>query len=198
MLSAGEAISPLCIRNLVPVSNENQGIGFTYPWAINNTAFSDYARTLFPAASDFSISSITDTIYPPPGRTNVPYSTNIDRAALFTGDVIINCNSYLTALAYGNQTYNYLFDIPPALHGDDLHYTFGPDSSTKDERTRSLMQSYFALFSNFGIPNRDGIPYFERYGVESHVLDFGPTGAAMEIDPAASDRCMELLKRVNT
>jgi len=85
---------------------------------------------IFPGASPATVSYSTNTIYPPPGSAALPYKTDLDRAALITSDVVLTCNTYLLAVAYQNYTYNYLFGIPPALHGGDLHYTLGPDLST--------------------------------------------------------------------
>ena len=70
------------------------------------------------------------------------------------------CSTYLLGLADQNGTYNQLFDVPPALHGDDLHYTCGPDLSTKDQDIRALLQDYVTTFPETGNPNRAGIPSF--------------------------------------
>ncbi|KAI4255291.1 MAG: hypothetical protein L6R42_006809, partial [Xanthoria sp. 1 TBL-2021] len=111
--------------------DQGQGLGFTDPWVLSDVDFTDYVRKLFPAASLDAVSYITNTIYPPPKSARLPYETSFDRAVLVTSDVVITCNTYLLARAYQNKTYNYLFDAPPGLHGDDLHYTFGPDSSVR-------------------------------------------------------------------
>ncbi|KAL8701999.1 MAG: hypothetical protein Q9201_004621 [Fulgogasparrea decipioides] len=127
--------------------NSAEGIGFTYPWIFDNQDFNAYVKTLFPAGSAATISYITDTIYPPPSDAAAPYRNNLDRAALITGDVVITCNTYLVALAYENKTYNHLFDVSPGLHGDDLHYTFGPDQSTKSDQIRVAIQDYVTSFA---------------------------------------------------
>ena len=162
----------------------------------NDTAFENYVRTLLPAVADTSISYITHTIYPPLGTPDIPYKTEIDRAALFTGEVIVTCNTYLLGLAYQNRTYNYLFDVPPAFHGDDLHYTFGPDPSTKDQGIRALLQDYVTTFPETGNPNRAGLPPFDNYGSGTQVLDLFPGSVSMRSDPAASARCLQLLENV--
>ena len=162
----------------------------------NDTAFENYVRTLFPAVADTVISYITHTIYPPLGTPEVPYKTEIDRAALLTSEVLATCNTYLLGLAYRNRTYSYLFDVPPALHGDDLHYTFGPDPSTKDQYIRTLLQDYVTTFPETGNPNRARLPSFDMYGSGTQVLDLFPGSVSMRSDPAASARCLQLVKNV--
>ena len=146
--------------------------------------------------ADSVISYITHTIYPPLGTPTVPYTTEVERAALFAGEVIITCNTYLLGLAYQNRTYNYLFDVPPAIHGDDLDYTFGPDSSTTDEGIRILLQDYVTTFAETGSPNRAGLPSFDMYGNGTRVLDLSPGSVSMRLDPAASVRCLQLRDHV--
>lgn len=106
-----------------------QGIGFIDPWVLNDDDFGAYLQTLVPAASSASISCIIDIIYPPPSSNvaALSYQTNLDRAALLTSDVVFTFNANLLALAYQNKMYNYLFDVPRGLYGDDLHYTGGSD-----------------------------------------------------------------------
>ncbi|KAI4187920.1 MAG: hypothetical protein L6R41_002495 [Letrouitia leprolyta] len=113
--------------------NAREGIGFTYPWIQNDRDFRNYARELFPKATQSLRLSLYTSIYPPiVSSPEPPYENDLDRAALVTSDVLITCNTYLLALGYDNATYNYLFNVFPGLHGgDDLHYTFGPDASTK-------------------------------------------------------------------
>ena len=158
--------------------------------------FTAYVKKLFPAADPPTVSYITNTIYPPLGGAALPYTTNLDRAALLTGDVVITCNTYLLALAYENKTYNYLFDIDPGLHGDDLHYTFGPDASTKSDQVRLAIQDYITSFAMTGNPNRAQQPIFPMYGSANQVLDLTSLTLAPKPDPAASERCLMLQKSV--
>ncbi|KAL9596055.1 MAG: hypothetical protein Q9179_004754 [Wetmoreana sp. 5 TL-2023] len=174
--------------------NSAEGIGFTYPWIFDNQDFNAYVKTLFPAGSAATISYITDTIYPPPSDAAAPYRNNLDRAALITGDVVITCNTYLVALAYENKTYNHLFDVSPGLHGDDLHYTFGPDQSTKSDQIRVAIQDYVTSFAATGNPNSVKQPIFQMYGRTNQVLALAPGSMAGKPDPAASNRCLLLQK----
>ncbi|KAI4274962.1 MAG: hypothetical protein L6R38_005995 [Xanthoria sp. 2 TBL-2021] len=162
----------------------------------NDVDFTDYVRKLFPAASLDAVSYITNTVYPPPKSARVPYETNFDRAVLVTSDVVITCNTYLLARAYQNKTYNYLFNVPPGLHGDDLHYTFGPDSSVKSERVRLAIQDYVMSFTATRSPNSLAQPSFPMYGTANQALNLSPASIEPKPDTAASARCLELQKHV--
>ena len=144
-----------------------------------------------------NLAYLSRTVYPPPSPLTAPsYTSHLDRAALLISDVVINCNAYLLALAYANQTFNYLFDVGPGLHGDDLHYTFGPDSSTKNLPVQNALQNYVMQFAATGNPNKRGLPRFAWYGPRSEVLDLKPGDFSMRVDPAASDRCLVLQQKV--
>lgn len=137
--------------------------------------------------------SSTSTIYPPARSvSDLPYNDDLERAALMTSEVLVTCNTYLLSLAYQNATYNYLFDVFPGLHGDDLHYTFGPDPSTRSPEVQLTIQSYIGQFSQTGDPNGNGLPQFKRYGGGSEVLRLSPDGYNGILDPAASKRCFLL------
>lgn len=146
--------------------------------------------------ADSVLSYITHTICPPLGTPGVPYKIDIDRAVLLAGEVLAACSTYFLDLAYGNRTYNYIFDVPPAIHGDDLHYTFGPDPSTKDQGVRVLLQDYITTFAEMGNPNRTGLPSFDMYGSRNRILDLFPGSVSMRPDSSASDRCLQLQKQV--
>ncbi|KAL9597711.1 MAG: hypothetical protein Q9219_004968 [cf. Caloplaca sp. 3 TL-2023] len=176
--------------------NNAEGIDFTYPWIFGNSEFNAYTRKLFPAATAATVSYIANTTYSPPDRTVTPYRNSLDRAALITSDVVINCNTYLLALAYQNRTYNYFFDVPPGLHGDDLHYTFGPDASTKSDQIRVAIQDFVTSFAATGDPKSSKQPRFERYRSTNQVLVLAPGSTGRRPDPAASNRCLMFQKNV--
>lgn len=180
----------------VGVDNFLKGVLVTFPWATNDTAFEDYVRTLFPVVANSVLSYITLTIYPPLGTPGVPYKTDIDRAVLLTGEVLAACSTYSLDLACGNRTYNYIFDVPPAIYGDDLHYNFGPDPSTKDQGVRVLLQDYVTTFAETGNPNGPGVPSFDMYGSHNRILDLFPGSVPMRPDPSAWDRSLQLQEQV--
>ncbi|KAL8761586.1 MAG: hypothetical protein Q9184_002294 [Pyrenodesmia sp. 2 TL-2023] len=176
--------------------NALEGIGFTYPWIPDDVAFRTYLAGLFPGAPPAVLTSVYTSVYPPVrSGPDLPYSNDLERAALMTSEVLVTCNTYLLALAYGNSTYNYLFNVFPGLHGDDLHYTFGPDPSTKSREVQLAIQSYITQFSQTGDPNGKGQPPFRRYGSRNEILSLNPARVEGILDPAASQRCLLLRER---
>ncbi|KAL8917305.1 MAG: hypothetical protein Q9208_008026 [Pyrenodesmia sp. 3 TL-2023] len=164
------------------------------PWIPDDLPFKIYLAGLSRAASPTMLASIS-TIYPPARSvSDLPYNDGLERAALMTSEVLVTCNTYLLSLAYQNATYNYLFDVFPGLHGDDLHYTFGPDPSTRSPEVQLAIQSYIGQFSQSGDPNGNGLPPFKRYGGGNEVLRLSTDGFEGILDPAASSKHCLLLR----
>ncbi|KAL9030595.1 MAG: hypothetical protein Q9196_001301 [Gyalolechia fulgens] len=184
------------IQMLLPMligHNAREGIGFTFPWLPTDDVFRVFAAELFPKADEAALSPLYSSIYPPVGSSpSVPYANDLDRAALMTSEVLVTCSTYLLALASGNATYNYLFNVFPALHGDDLHYTFGPDASTKSPEVQLALQRYITQFAQTGDPNGNDRRMFNQYGSGNEVLNLDPASFGSIMDPAASERCLLL------
>ena len=108
--------------------------------------------------------------------TYIPHE--FGRMSLLLAESVITCNTRYLDLAFHNQTYAYLFDLPPGIHGDDLSYTFynGYTSAIDDDvavngTTVTAFQSYIASFILTGNPNKDGEQEFPMYGADSLVFD---------------------------
>lgn len=152
----------------------------------------DFLFDNLPTASDAQASYITKSLYPPifDGSTELPYRSYLDRANLIVSEIGVECNSDYLARALDGKIYNYLFSVPPALHGDDLSYTFydGKDS-TIDASVASKFQSYILDFVGTGNPNRDGLPNFEKYGESAWTLNVKKGGFERITNPGANERC---------
>lgn len=94
--------------------------------------------------------------------------------------------------------YNYLFNVPPAFHGDDIPYTFfendGTDDPKVDANLALTFQEYLLNFVRKGDPNAKGLPRFEEYGSddENWTLDVKAkaSGGLKRIgNPGANERC---------
>lgn len=66
----------------------------------------------YPEASNATITYLLDVLYPASD-----YSSNFLRAVQIASDSMFSCSTRFLGLAFGNQTYNYLFAIPPGYHG---------------------------------------------------------------------------------
>ncbi|KAI9799700.1 MAG: hypothetical protein M1825_004435 [Sarcosagium campestre] len=174
--------------------NNAEGIKFTSPWIRNSdTNFNIFLRNTFPLASPKTLSYISTQLYPPifDDPDTYPYRDQLGRAALLISEAVFICNTNYLARSYQRQTYNYLFAIPPALHGDDLHYTFGPDrASRRSDSKRIELQTLFGRFTRSAQVN-DGPPNtFRKYGTDSAVLKLTRGSSFMTKDPAANERCL--------
>ena len=93
--------------------------------------------------------------------------------------------------------YNYLFNVPPAFHADDIAYTFfddSMDSSAVDSDLALTFQEYLLNFVRKGDPNGCGLPRFEEYGPDSvnwtlDVKSQDKGGLKRTKNPGANERC---------
>lgn len=134
---------------------------------------------------------ISQTLYPPIFNGSIGYRDQTQRTALLIGEAIFSCNTNYLGRAYGDQTYNYLFSVPPALHGQDLAYTFydGPNPMVIADPIAIALQEYITSFAETGNPNEQGVPQFNIYGDSNEVQNLNVTGIEEIKDPVANERC---------
>ncbi len=103
------------------------------------------------------------------------------------------CNTYYLDRAFGNQTYAYQFSVPPAIHGQDVAYTFfnGPSSSVSSDQAAIALQEYITSFVVTGTPSGNAsLPYFPLYSKNNTVIDLNATSITDIADPVANYRCL--------
>ncbi|KAI9674702.1 MAG: hypothetical protein M1817_001605 [Caeruleum heppii] len=170
---------------------ENEGLRFTSPFIVDDTAFEASIAQAFPSATDEVIAYITGTLYPPVSPST-PYNTTLQRAALLTSEATFSCNTYYLSQAYSNNTYNYLFSIGAALHGNDIPYTFynGPNlPSVTNDTVAIALQNYITSFVATGTPNEPGVPQFDPYTDAARIQNLDESGIDDIRDPASNARC---------
>ena len=109
----------------------------------------------------------------------------------------ISCNTDYLNRAYGGKTYAYRFSVPPALHGQDIAYTFynGPNSSEipgleiPDQSIAEALQKYIVSFTATGVPSSKNLPVFPQWGNDKNLLDLDVTGIKIVKDDTANSRC---------
>ncbi|KAI9794073.1 MAG: hypothetical protein M1816_006698 [Peltula sp. TS41687] len=171
--------------------NANEGLVFASPYVRTQDDYVSLIRTDLPTASPEVVDYISQTLYPPIFNGSFGYRDQIQRTALTLAEVGFSCNTNYLGRAYGNQTYNYLFSIPPALHGQDVPYTFfdGPNPMVLATPIAIALQEYITSFAATGNPNEDGVPRFDFYGDANEVQNLNVTGIEEIKDPAANERC---------
>ncbi|KAH8587533.1 Alpha/Beta hydrolase protein [Bisporella sp. PMI_857] len=177
--------------------NEKESFVFTNPFVNSDAEFVDHVRSAFPGAPKAAIDHITHSLYPPVFDGSQSYTTQFGRVALMAAEVYFTCNNVYLDQAYENETYAYLFAVPPGHHGLDVLYTFWNDDI--DKTTSLLMQRYFTNFAMTGSPNhnRSAIPYFPTYGSDSQLQLFNTKGLGIPVnDPTSKSRCNWWQKRL--
>jgi acetylcholinesterase len=173
--------------------NANEGQYFTPPFVASNEALQAQLKTAFPTSPQQVIDTITQTLYPPVFNGSYPYTDQYSRAKLIISEGIFTCNTNYLSTALGNQTYSYLFAVPPAYHGQDVPYTYytgGALSQTVRNRTVAVaLQEFITSFAEEGRPAADGIRQFNMYGPDAAVLDLNVTGISQVRDSNANARC---------
>lgn len=101
------------------------------------------------------------------------------------------CNTFYLDKAYFNQTYSYFFAVPPALHGQDIAYTYynGRDPDVLNVQIAIALQEYITSFAQDSNPNEQGVPFFPLYGDDATVQVLNITGVSQMMDDAANERC---------
>ncbi|KAK0908592.1 hypothetical protein LTR91_022925 [Friedmanniomyces endolithicus] len=175
--------------------NADEGLLFTSPFNQNNSAFAASLLTQLPtlAAWPQILEYITNVLYPPifDGSQAMGYTNQIGRAAALVSELIFTCNTFYLDKAYGNKTFSSFFTVPPALHGEDIPYTYfnGPSPSVLSPPIAIALQEYITHFAETGSPNEAGVPYFVMYGQNATVQDLNITGISEVRDPTANARC---------
>ncbi|KAG4433939.1 hypothetical protein IFR05_010584 [Cadophora sp. M221] len=191
--------------------NADEGLHFTSPFILTNETFKQNVIDVsFPNADKNNVTSyILDTLYPNILDGSYGYNNSIARGARIVSEAIFSCNAQYFSRAFGlnvnaskypngkEDTWGYLFSVPPALHGDDVYYTFyeGPAPAVKNDTLALIMQGYFTNFIMGGNPNGDGLPAFDSYDQKTAagrgvVMDLDLNRTVMRSDDLPLHRCM--------
>jgi carboxylesterase type B len=113
---------------------------------------------------------------------------------------LVGCNANIIASTL-SPGYAYLFSVLPALHGEDIPYTFfNGDNSTIDEGlpvngtvakvVAKVMQRYLTNFAMNGKPTAEGYQTFTFYVQNDTLTNIGLTGLGSRMrDPGAVPQC---------
>lgn len=179
--------------------NANEGLTFVSPNATKGDYLPTILKQIFPTIQSNVTRYITDVIYPPEYDGKWGYTNPLTRASLAISDADIQCNTDYLNRAYKNQTYAYEFSLPPALHGQDILYTFfDNDTSTISSdlgvsvtniTVAHVMQDWFASFTHGGTPKSSLAPTFPQYGDQGYLMNIGNDTIAPMRDPTNNPRC---------
>ncbi|KAL8938356.1 MAG: hypothetical protein Q9216_003936, partial [Gyalolechia sp. 2 TL-2023] len=180
-------------KNLGVITSDNQNESrFLGNQSIETNAdFDNWVRVNFPSATESVRQEIIHQIYPPVYDGSQPYTNPQQRSDLAVDEYLIKCNTVSVAEAYRNQTYNYIFGVPPAIHAQDLAYTYSPNAGTPGffPTVAANLQTYLVNFVLRGNPNGNGLPGWPVYGPIASAINFTEYGILETQSESANSRC---------
>jgi carboxylesterase type B len=183
--------------NIMVGHNADEGLVFTSPDSRNESGLAALLHQQFPYMKKNVSDYISNVLYPPKYDGSYGYTSPVTRTALAISDLIFVCNTDYFNRAYHNQTFAYEFSIPPALHGQDVQYTFynngssatGSFLSVQNITVAEVMQDYFTSFAQCGEPRSPLGPAFHRYSQRGSLMNIGNHTISPERDPTDNPRC---------
>jgi carboxylesterase type B len=145
--------------------NADEGLLFTSPFITSQSAYAADIQTTFPDISLSVVNYLDSVLYPPDFSGAYGYTDQISRVIVTISEYFFVCNTFYLDLAYNNQTYAYQFSIPPALHGEDIAYTYYNDGGLEPGTLATL--SFGILSIQVALALQDWIVTFVRDGVPS-------------------------------
>lgn len=145
-------------------------------------------KTWFPNASKSLIQKLNE-LYPKGNSSQGEWLRNIN----FYGDIVFTCNGQILAEAY-KKAYRYAFEIAPAIHADDLAYTFyngpGYDPKVKSDWAANVLQEWITDYTTYRKPGCGGTsPCFWKYGSDANTLSLNLTEVKIIKDPWDNEKC---------
>ncbi|KAL8937910.1 MAG: hypothetical protein Q9211_003450 [Gyalolechia sp. 1 TL-2023] len=156
-----------------------------------NADFDNWVHVNFPSAPSRIRQQMINEIYPPIYDGSFPYTDPQQRSDLAVNEYFITCNTISVAEAYGNQTHNYIFGVPPAIHAQDLAYTYSPSAPTPGffPTVAANLQTYLTNFVLVGDPNGKALPEWPVYGPSASAINFTVGGITQTRSDSANSRC---------
>lgn len=170
--------------------NADESGGFTPPYIKSTADLRAFLQQEFVGINSSALDYILDVLYPAVYNGSYPYTNGLARAMLVVADYAFTCSTDYLNKAFNNQTYAYEFQIAPALHGDDVPYTFYYDGEPGVvDAIAVIMQDYITNFVVTGNPNGAGLPVFPMQGMNASMNGLNSTGVKTERDDTVNQRC---------
>jgi len=122
-----------------------------------------------------------------------------DRTTAFISDAIFTCNAQVLAASdagHADRTFRYIFAAPPAVHGNDVPYTFysngdnPSDVNVVNTSVASVLQHIITSLAITGAPEFAPHMPLENYGVKQNILVVNETFVDLHAgDPWHNRRC---------
>ena len=176
--------------------NSNEGILYADPRVTDDASLEKYIGRVFEALPESNRDYIISDLYPAVYDGSQPYRSGLERTVLIVSESTFTCATFHLATAFDNQTYNYLFSVPPGLHALDLGYTFYTGlevepvfGTTINETVAVALQQYLTSFAQNGEPKANQLPDFPLYGSAATELNINISVIDTIRDSTANQRC---------
>lgn len=131
----------------------------------DESSYESYLKSLITplATNATALHYITQVLYPPVLDGSQGYTNQTERNNLTISDAFVCSARFLDQAPFVPPTYAYEFSVPPALHGDDVAYTFydfEPIVPGFNTTVAEILQGYITRFAETGQPNAPGLPFF--------------------------------------
>lgn len=207
--------------DVIVAHNANEGLLFTDSRVQDNNALIAYLTGFLPSVNPNTIQNIATNLYPEDFSGALGYTTPTQRLALLNSEAIVGCNSnalqkafgsvlQLSDLANAGTASGYLFSVNPAIHAQDVAYTFfnGPNTdvfgNSVDPVVADQLQS---IILDFAIQGRKNLappaaavaaaaPLPPQLAPAASPLDsssllaLNVSGSALVQDPTNGARCL--------
>ncbi|KAK5076791.1 hypothetical protein LTR64_005729 [Lithohypha guttulata] len=196
--------------SVMPGHNTNESPLFAPPYVQTDDQLTAYITSTYHTATPQIVNYIVNTLYPAVYNGTYPWRSPIDRTLKLVTESVFSCNTNYLARAYNNQTHNYQFAVPPALHGQDIYSTFYQGQGTNLSQgiyapVANALQTYITNFAMTADPNRPSlnsaggsVPYFPVQGNNATLMMLNytvtsPTSVVPAIglarDETVNERC---------
>ncbi|RMD40197.1 hypothetical protein DV735_g4933, partial [Chaetothyriales sp. CBS 134920] len=173
--------------------NANEAPFFTPPEAAVTDDVAPFVKLVFPFLPQKTVDYIAEEIYPPVYDGTYPWTDNLTRVETMISDSAFTCNNHYLNTAFGNKTWAYEFQVPPAFHGFDVPYTFWDghsDYAAFSPEVAAVLQGYIVNFVKSGNPNSPSLPLFPQQGLNASMNGLNSSLIGPQTDPTVNPRCV--------
>lgn len=162
--------------------NQDEGSRFVpNDQVTTDAAYEQFIMDTFPglARSKDQLDTVSRVLYPPIFDGSQGYVSQAQRANLTIADAVFVCSARVLGNAsFEAPPFAYEYTVPPAIHGEDLAYTFYDFGAPAGLNTTvaTTLQQYITNFALYGNPNARGLPQFSSDRDGSLVQNIGVTG----------------------